>query len=73
MKQYYFRISVSYSDYQNYYSGHASSVLVTTDEGLRIQLPASHFRPYLTYSGIRGRFRLITDNYNKFQSLELIT
>ena len=55
-----------------HYSGAASSVVVNTDEGLRIQVSASRFRPFLSQIGLKGRFRLTTDNDNRFLQLELL-
>ncbi|KLV03776.1 hypothetical protein ABT56_17535 [Photobacterium aquae] len=70
MNAYTFSIHVTYNDYLNYYSGAASTVLVVTDNGLKLQLPASRLRPYLTQLGIKGRFRLTVNADNKFQQLE---
>ncbi|MCG9787020.1 DUF2835 domain-containing protein [Vibrio barjaei] len=70
MKQYCFNLNISYQNYLSHYTGYASSILVVTDERLKLQLPASRFRPYLTQLGIKGRFRLITDQNNKFIRLE---
>ncbi|WP_084659617.1 DUF2835 domain-containing protein [Vibrio sonorensis] len=72
MNHYYFTLNISYQQFLSHYSGAASSVLVTTDQGLRIQLPASRFRPYLSQIGIKGRFRLTTDQNNKFVKLETL-
>ncbi|WP_112479983.1 DUF2835 domain-containing protein [Vibrio variabilis] len=70
MKHYYFTLNISYQQYLTHYTGHASSVLVYTDQGLRLQLPATRFRPFLTQLGLKGRFRLTTDQNNKFLRLE---
>ncbi|MDA0109810.1 DUF2835 domain-containing protein [Vibrio sp. La 4.2.2] len=70
MKQYCFNLNISYQNYLAHYTGHASSIMVVTDERLKLQLPASRFRPFLTQLGIKGRFRLITDQNNKFIRLE---
>ncbi|MFC5077646.1 DUF2835 domain-containing protein [Vibrio thalassae] len=70
MKQYYFNLNISYHDYLAHYTGYAFSILVVTDERLKLQVPASRFRPFLTQLGLRGRFRLITDQNNKFIRLE---
>ncbi|AUB88013.1 DUF2835 domain-containing protein [Vibrio anguillarum] len=72
MKQYYFTLNISYQVYLAHYSGVASSVQVYTDQGLRLQLPASRFRPFLSQIGIKGRFRLTTDQNNKFVKLETL-
>ncbi|MGX9416094.1 DUF2835 domain-containing protein [Vibrio sp. RC27] len=72
MKQYYFTFSVTYQSYSQYYSGQASNVLIVTECGLKLQLPASRFRSFLTHTGIQGRFVLTTDANNKFVSLTKI-
>ncbi|AEH33265.1 DUF2835 family protein [Vibrio anguillarum] len=72
MKQYYFTLNISYQTYLAHYSGVASSVQVYTDQGLRLQLPASRFRPFLSQIGVKGRFRLTTDQNNKFVKLETL-
>ncbi|CAH0539776.1 DUF2835 domain-containing protein [Vibrio marisflavi] len=70
MKHYLFSLSISYQSFIAHYSGAASHVQVITQEGLRIRLPASHFRQFLNQSGVKGQFRLTTDQKNKFVKLE---
>lgn len=72
MKSYYFNLNISYQTYLSHYQGHAATILVTTDQGLKLQLPASRFRPFITQLGLKGRFRLVTDANNKFIKLEAI-
>ncbi len=72
MKYYYFSLNISYQAFLVHYSGVASTVLVVTEQGLKLQLPASRFRPFLTQIGIKGRFRLTTDGENKFLKLEML-
>ncbi|MHA2828424.1 DUF2835 domain-containing protein [Vibrio harveyi] len=72
MNQYYFSLNISYQTFLSHYSGAASSVQVITDNGLSVQLDASKFRPFLSQLGIRGRFRLTTDQNNKFLKLETL-
>lgn len=72
MKSYYFSVHISYSEFQCLYSGSASTVVVTTDEGLTLQLSALKLRPYLSQLGIRGRFKLSVDGNNKFIDLQAI-
>ncbi len=72
MNHYYFRLNIAYQAYLSHYSGAASAVLVVTENGLRLQLPASRFRPFLSQAGIKGRFRLTTDQQNKFIKLEML-
>lgn len=69
MKQeYYFSLSLSYDEFLAYYQGYVEFVQVTTTTGLKVNFPAMHLRPYVTRSGIHGKFVLITEN-NKFNSL----
>ncbi|MCE0492557.1 DUF2835 domain-containing protein [Vibrio salinus] len=70
MKHYYFSVYISYLEFQRLYTGSASVVVVTTEDGLKLQLPAIKLRPYLSQLGIRGRFRLTADNNNKFIELQ---
>ncbi|SON48586.1 DUF2835 domain-containing protein [Vibrio tapetis] len=72
MNQYHFSISIPYHEFLQHYSGSAASVVVFTDQRLRLQLPATRFRPFLTQIGVKGRFRLTTDHNNKFVKLEAL-
>ncbi|MBE4473667.1 MULTISPECIES: DUF2835 domain-containing protein [Vibrio] len=72
MKHYYFTLNIPYQKFLSHYSGAASSVQVITNNGLRLQLPAAKFRPFLSQLGVRGRFRLTTDQNNKFLKLETL-
>ncbi|MDC0612319.1 DUF2835 domain-containing protein [Vibrio sp.] len=72
MNSYYFSLHISYVDFHQLYTGAASTVLVTTENGLRLQLPASRLRPFLSQLGIRGRFKLSVDNHNKIIAIESI-
>ncbi|HAS6261031.1 TPA: DUF2835 domain-containing protein [Vibrio vulnificus] len=70
MNYYYFTLNISYQAFLAHYSGAASAVQVVTDQGLRIQLPAVKFRPFLSQLGLKGRFRLTTDQNHRFIKLE---
>lgn len=71
MHVYYFSIMMSALDIQNYYYGQGgSTVVVTAHNGIRVQLAIRHLVPYITNNGIRGIFRLRTDESHKFVSLE---
>ncbi|MGR6861491.1 DUF2835 domain-containing protein [uncultured Aliivibrio sp.] len=69
---YYFRVNVSYQAFLSHYSGAASTVMVMTEQGLKLQLPASRFRAFLTQLGVKGRFRLTVDQNNRFINLEQV-
>ncbi len=72
MKSYTFSVNITYQSYLNHYSGAASTVLVVTDNGLKLQLPASRFRPFLSQLGVKGRFRATVNTQNRLESIEQI-
>ncbi|KAB2824689.1 DUF2835 domain-containing protein [Aliivibrio finisterrensis] len=71
-KFYYFRMNVTYHAFLSHYLGVASTVMVMTEQGLKLQLPASRFRSFLTQLGVKGRFRLTVDQNNRFVNLEQV-
>ncbi|EGR1124975.1 DUF2835 family protein [Vibrio cholerae] len=72
MNYYFFSLNISYQTFVTHYSGVASHVIVTTEHGLRLQLPATRLRPFLSQIGVKGRFRLTTDQNNRFVKLEVL-
>jgi len=72
MKSYTFSVYISYQSYLDHYSGAASTVVVVTDNGLKLQLPASRFRPFLSQLGVKGRFRITVNSQNRLDMLEKI-
>lgn len=55
---------------KDYYRGDVRNVVVTTDEGLRLQLPIEVFRPYVTEAGIYGFFVVTVDDNHKLIRLD---
>jgi len=72
MNTYTFTVNITYQSYLNHYSGAASTVLVVTDNGLKLQLPAARFRPFLSQLGVKGRFRVTVNAQNRLDTLEQI-
>lgn len=72
MRHYFFNAMLSAEQCYSYYRGDVKYVVVTADNGERIQLQFRHFQPFVGASGIRGRFRLTLDNNAAFISLEKI-
>ena len=70
MKVHYFQIRISPDEWLRYYKGTADAVIVTAMSGLRISIPAAHFRPFTTFMGIQGLFRLILNDQDKFVQLD---
>ena len=69
-KIYRFSIQINQQQYSRYYRGAASAVEVFAENGQRLRFPASRLRPFLSHTGISGRFQLTVSEDNRF--IELI-
>lgn len=67
-----FYLNISNDEFLAYYQGHANSVLVRSEDGRNVQLPAQNLRQFLTGDGIRGVFEMELDDTNKLLELRLI-
>jgi hypothetical protein len=47
-----------------------NSVVIIDEHNKKIQIPTKNLRPFVSPSGIRGRFRLQVDSSNKLVSFE---
>ena len=65
-------MSLSAAKTESIYQGQVKYIIVVTDAGLKLQLPASNFRNFVGSDGIQGRFRLTTDNQNRLQTIDRI-
>lgn len=72
IKKYYFSLLLSSQEFLPYYQGYVTDIQVLTSQGLKVQFPAMHLRPYITSGGIKGNFCLTTTN-NKFKSLDKVS
>lgn len=63
---------ISPDEYQRLYQGAVREVVATSVDGRRIRFPAMILRPWVTHNGIRGRFRIVFDENNRFQKVEKI-
>ena len=64
MKVHYFQIRISPDEWLRYYKGTADAVIVTAMSGLRISIPAAHFRPFTHFQthskkGVLGALRVV--------------
>ncbi|MBL3591728.1 MAG: DUF2835 family protein [gamma proteobacterium endosymbiont of Lamellibrachia anaximandri] len=48
----------------------AANVSVIAEDGRRIEFPANSLRPFVTKSGVQGRFELLIDDNNRLQRLD---
>lgn len=70
MSQYFeFSANLPEAKTRRIYQGHAKYLLVYTDDGLKLQLPAVNFRPYVSDQGIQGRFGVTVDSHNRIIQL----
>ncbi|KUM53856.1 hypothetical protein AR688_19580 [Rheinheimera sp. EpRS3] len=72
MRRYFFNASLSAEQCYGYYRGDIKYVVVTADNGERIQLQFRHFQRYVDMNGLRGRFRLTLADNDSFVALEKI-
>ncbi len=72
MNKYYFNMALSYERFLPVYQGQVKTLQVTDDFKRRIDIPAEHFRQFLTRDGLSGRFELTVQNDGKFISLNRI-
>lgn len=72
MATYRFQLCLTSAQILAYYRGDVRSVLVQTQQGLRLQIDLHHFRPYIQSEGITGQFELITATNDRFLSLKKI-
>ena len=69
MKEYIFSINLSYRQWLGFYQGRYREIMVTTDQGRRLQIQADHFTPFTTPAGLYGRYKLVVTPNNKVASL----
>lgn len=67
-----FTLHIPAHEYQQYYSGSASNVIVTATDGRNIQFPANILRSFVTHDGIHGDFVIEFDYNNKFVAINQI-
>jgi len=69
---YFFALRVSYLECEMLYQPGYNTVVLTADSGQRVQVPTVRLRPFIQRTGIKGRFRMVTDANNKIMSFEKI-
>jgi len=65
-----FQLHIASEEFTRYYRGEAKEVIVRTEIGLTLSLPASAFQPFVLHSGISGRFIVQFDENNKLIRLQ---
>ncbi len=72
-RTYHFTLSISRDEMLRYYRGEARHLVVRSQEGLVLDLPAERLRPFISTHGIYGQFVLTVNSANKFISLKQIS
>jgi len=65
-------LAISADDFQRLYQGSARDVVALDDQRRRIKFPANILVPFVTHSGIHGRFQINFDDANRFASIERV-
>lgn len=63
-------LNIPEDEYLRVYRGSARTVLAYSIDGRRVSFPANILQPFVTRSGIRGRFRIRFDEQGRFSSIE---
>ncbi|PAS98350.1 MAG: hypothetical protein CGU28_01605 [Candidatus Dactylopiibacterium carminicum] len=70
MPHYEFRLAISPEQYlAYYYKGTIKQVIVTCDNGQRLQFPAALLRQFVSQHGIQGNFELQCDEQGRNATL----
>ena len=69
MREFKFSMALPADRTQSIYQGQARYIIVESDQGLKLQLPAVNFRRYVTDDGINGRFAGRIDSDNRIVDL----
>lgn len=72
MRHFEFSLDLPAHQIEKIYQGNARYILVESDEGLTLQLPATNFRDYVADDGIHGRFVVRIDDDNRIKSLRRV-
>ena len=69
MRKLRFNLNISAEQLLAYYQGSAKYVAVQSEDGRNVQFPVSELQPFVSHSGVQGRFEIqFTDEF-KFLKL----
>ncbi|MGL5798807.1 MAG: DUF2835 family protein [Plesiomonas sp.] len=67
---FHFTLNMDYHTFLHHYSGTARQILVMSEQGKRLSVPAARFRSFLLHNGIVGRFYIELDPQNRIIVLQ---
>ncbi|GAB1259576.1 DUF2835 domain-containing protein [Aurantivibrio plasticivorans] len=62
-------IAISAEEFERLYQGSAKDVVTHASNGQMVRFPGKILIPYVTHSGICGRFQINFDHRNRFHSV----
>ena len=68
-RELHFQLHIDNEEFAHYYRGNAKAVIVRTNNGQTLSLPASAFQPFVSHTGIDGKFIVEFDHNNKLLGL----
>lgn len=66
------QLSLSADEMLKLYSGSARDVVALAENGQTVRFPAAILRPYVTHSGVQGRFRIRFDAAGRFVDIDCV-
>ena len=66
-------LAISAEDYLAHYQGLARDVVVKAETGQVVRFPCTILQRFVSHDGIYGRFVIVFDANNKFQSIRKIS
>jgi len=63
-------LNIPEEEYLRVYRGSARTVLAYSIDGRRVSFPANILQPFISHTGVQGRFRIRFDAQGRFSSIE---
>jgi len=65
-------LHISADEYQRLYRGEVASVLARARDGRRVRFPATALRPFVTWQGVKGSFRIVYGSNGKLAGISRV-
>ncbi len=63
-------VTITATEYLKYYQSPGAVVSTRSSDGRRVRFPANILQPFVTHSGVTGRFSIEFDQQAKFKSIK---
>jgi hypothetical protein len=63
-------LHITADEYQKYYQQPGTVVCGDARDGRKVRFPANILHPYISYSGVKGTFRVLFNEDGKFLSID---